>query len=159
MADSEPVQKSNQELQQQVVELEEELDTQQKKPSLVWAIVIGVLIFILLLPFPIEAFFITPKFKTIFADMLGPGAGLPEFTEIVFKTSDIFKNNALITIPAYLLFSLACAGFVGFQRYFLPRPVWITITVLAFLFCLGFSICPVIAMFLPLIKMMDKLGQ
>ena len=49
MADSEPVQKSNQELQQQVVELEEELDTQQKKPSLVWAIVISVLIFILLL--------------------------------------------------------------------------------------------------------------
>ena len=159
MADSELVQKSNQELQQQVVELEEELDTQQKKPSLVWAIVISVLIFILLLPFPIEAITIIPKFKIIFTDMLGKGEVLPGFTLLVLNISDAIKNNVFITIPAYLLFSLACAGFVGFQRYFLPRPVWITITVLAFLFCLGFSLCPVIAMFLPLIKMMDKLGQ
>lgn len=112
-----------------------------------------------MLTFPIEVIFIFPKFKTMFFVMLGPGEGLPELTEFVLKISDAFTNNAIITIPAYLIFSLGCAGLVGFQCFFLPRPVWIAITVIFFLLGAGCLIIgPAYAMYLPFIKMTDKLG-
>ena len=130
-----------------------------KKPSLGWAIAISITIFVMLLPFPIESFFIIPKLKIIFVDMLGPDESLPEFTLLALKVSDTLNNNAFILLPVYLIFSLVCAGFVGFQRYFIPRPISIIITVSFILLCLGLFVGPVIAMFLPLIKMMDKLGQ
>lgn len=134
-----------------------------KKPSLIWAIVISLVIFVLLLVFPIEAFFVIPKFKTIFADMLGPGETLPEFTLLILLISDAFKNNLIITVPVYFIFSLICAGFIGFNRFFLSRKVSIIATVLAvslfFLVWLALLIGSVIALKLPMIKMMDKLGQ
>ena len=134
-----------------------------KNPSLIWAIVISLVIFVLLLVFPIEAFFIIPKFKTIFADMLGPGETLPEFTLLILQISDAFKNNLIITVPVYFLFSLICAGFIGFNRFFLSRKISMIVTVLAsvlfFFVWLGLLVGSVLAIQLPLIKMMDKLGQ
>ena len=153
MSDSEPIPSPQQN--------EAETST-VKKPSLIWAIVISLVIFVLLLVFPIEAFFVIPKFKTIFADMLGPGETLPEFTLLILQISDAFKNNLIITVPVYFIFSLICAGFIGFNRFFLPRKISMIVTVLAvslfILLWLGLLIGSVIAMFLPLIKMMDKLG-
>ena len=134
-----------------------------KKQSLIWAIVISLVIFVLLLVFPIEAFFVIPKFKTIFADMLGPGETLPEFTLLILQISDAFKNNLIITVPVYFLFSLICAGFIGFNRFFLSRKISMIVTVLAsvlfFFVWLGLVVGSVLAIQLPLIKMMDKLGQ
>jgi len=127
--------------------------------SIAWAVVTCVVVFILLMLFPLGTYFVIPKFKTIFADMLGPGESLPAFTEIVLRISDTFKNNAIILLPVYLLLSAACAGFIGFQRYFLPSHLSKIIRVIFFVLCMILLICPVIAMFLPLIKMMDKLGQ
>jgi len=154
MSDSEPIPSPQQN--------ENETST-VKKPSLIWAIVISLVIFVLLLVFPIEAFFVIPKFKTIFADMLGPGETLPEFTLLILKISDAFKNNLIITVPVYFIFSLICAGFIGFNRFFLSRKVSIIATVLAvslfFLVWLALLIGSVIALKLPMIKMMDKLGQ
>ncbi len=154
MSDSEPIPSPQQN--------ENEAST-VKKPSLIWAIVISLVIFVLLLVFPIEAFFVIPKFKTIFADMLGPGETLPEFTLLILQISDAFKNNLIITVPVYFIFSLICAGFIGFNRFFLSRKVSIIATVLAvslfFLVWLALLIGSVIALKLPMIKMMDKLGQ
>ena len=154
MSDSEPIPSPQQN--------ENETST-VKKPSLIWAIVISLVIFVLLLVFPIEAFFVIPKFKTIFADMLGPGETLPEFTLLILLISDAFKNNLIITVPVYFIFSLICAGFIGFNRFFLSRKVSIIATVLAvslfFLVWLALLIGSVIALKLPMIKMMDKLGQ
>ena len=100
MSDSEPIPSPQQN--------EDETST-VKKPSLIWAIVISLVIFVLLLVFPIEAFFVIPKFKTIFADILGPGETLPEFTLLILQISDAFKNNLIITVPVYFIFSLICA--------------------------------------------------
>ena len=134
-----------------------------KKPSLIWAIVISLVIFVLLLVFPIEAFFVIPKFKTIFADMLGPEETLPEFTLLILQISDAFKNNLIITMPVYFLFGLICAGFIGFNRFFLSGKISMIVTVLAsvlfFFVWLGLVVGSVLAIQLPLIKMMDKLGQ
>ncbi len=154
MSDSEPIPSPQQN--------EDETST-VKKPSLIWAIVISLVIFVLLLVFPIEAFFVIPKFKTIFADMLGPGETLPEFTLLILQISDAFKNNLIITVPVYFLFSLICAGSIGFNRFFLSRKVSIIATVLTILLFilvwLGLLVGSVIALKLPMIKMMDKLGQ
>ena len=154
MSDSEPIPSPQQN--------ENETST-VKKPSLIWAIVISLVIFVLLLVFPIEAFFVIPKFKTIFADILGPGETLPEFTLLILQISDAFKNNLIITVPVYFIFSLICAGFIGFNRFFLSRKVSIIATVLAvslfFLVWLALLIGSVIALKLNMIKMMDKLGQ
>jgi hypothetical protein len=134
-----------------------------KKPSLIWAIVISISIFVLLLPFPIGSYFVNPKFKVIFADMLGPDETLPELTLLTLKVSDTLNNNAFILLPVYLIFSLVCAGFIGFNRFFLSRKISMIVTVLAsvlfFLVWLGLLFGSIIALQLPLIKMMDKLGQ
>ena len=42
--------------------------------------------------------FVIPKFKAIFADMLGDGETLPGFTLLVLKISDAVKNNVLAVI-------------------------------------------------------------
>ena len=154
MSDSEPIPSPQQ---------NEDETSAVKKPSLIWAIVISLVIFVLLLVFPIEAFFVIPKFKTIFADMLGPGETLPEFTLLILQISDAFKNNLIITVPVYFLFSLICAGFIGFNRFFLSRKISMIVTVLAsvlfFFVWLGLVVGSVLAIQLPLIKMMDKLRQ
>ena len=154
MSDSEPIPSPQQ---------NEDETSAVKKPSLIWAIVISLVIFVLLLVFPIEAFFVIPKFKTIFADMLGPGETLPEFTLLILQISDAFKNNLIITVPVYFIFSLICAGFIGFNRFFLSRKISMIVTVLAsvlfFFVWLGLVVGSVLAIQLPLIKMMDKLRQ
>ena len=134
-----------------------------KKPSLGWAIAISLVIFVMPLVFPIGSYLFVPKFKTIFADMLGPGETLPEFTLLILQISDAFKNNLFFTVPVYFLFSLICAGFIGFNRFFLSRKISMIVTVLVsvlfFFVWLGLLVGSVLAMQLPMTKMMDKLGQ
>jgi|TARA_B100001971_G_scaffold98618_1_gene91091 hypothetical protein len=134
-----------------------------KKPSLIWAIAISLVIFVMPLVFPIGSFSIVPKYKQIFADMLGASETLPEFTLLILQISDAFKNNLIITVPVYFLFSLICAGFIGFNRFFLSRKISMIVTVLAgvlfLLVWLGLLVGSVIALKLPLIQLMDKLGQ
>ena len=119
--------------------------------SIVW--------FFLLMVFPILMTYVVPKFKTIFADMLGPGETLPVFTLLVLKISDAIKNNALITLPLGLFLCLGFAYFMGFKMRFLEKNLCKIINVLSILLYLVFLLGVIIAMFLPLIKMMDKLGQ
>ena len=157
MSDSEPIPAPQQN--------EGETSTAEK-PSLGRAIAISITIFVLALffvfCFAIESIFVIQKFKMIFADMLGPGETLPEFTLLILRISDMLRNNGVILSPVYLLFSLIFAAFIGFNRFFLPRKISMIVTVLAvslfILLWLGLLIGSVIAMFLPLIKMMDKLG-
>ena len=134
-----------------------------KKPSLVWALAISATIFFMMLIFPIGSFLIVPKYKQIFADILGAGESLPGLTLLILKVSDTFKNNLIIMAPIYFLFSLVCAGFIGFNRFFLSRKISKIITIMAgiifFLGWLGLLVISALAMQLPQIKMMDKLGS
>jgi hypothetical protein len=130
--------------------LQEDKADKLKKPSLDWAIAISIVIFFLFLTFPIGSFFFIPKFKMIFADRLGDGQTLPAFTLFILHVSDAFRNNLIITVPVYFLFSLICAGFIGFNRFFLSRKISTIITVMFILFlCLVLIIVPLIAMCLP----------
>ena len=149
--------KSPEELQQRVEELEKELEA-EKKPSVAWATVTSVVAFILLSLFQYGAYFFIPKFDVIFADIFGPDENLSDSTMIVLNCSRTFKANALILVPVYLLFSVACAGFIGFQRFYFPRHVWISINVLFFILILGLLLGSFIAIILPLINTMNALG-
>ena len=64
--------------------------------------------------------YVIPKFKTIFADMLGPGETLPEFTLLVLKISDTIKENAIAVvigvIAAFIIFKLIISK-TKFGRY------------------------------------------
>lgn len=127
--------------------------------SLTRAIITSFVCFVFLMIIPLCVFFVVPKFKAIFADMLGPGEGLPEFTLLTLRITDIFRNNAMVTLPAFLFFALICAGFVGFQKMFLPPNICKSLSVLFGVFLLGIITAGIIAMFLPLIGTMDRLGQ
>jgi type IV pilus assembly protein PilC len=48
--------------------------------------------------------YVIPKFKVIFADMLGPGETLPEFTLLVLAISDAIKNNVVSVIIGVIAF-------------------------------------------------------
>ena len=127
--------------------------------SLVRAILTSISVFVLLMFLPGGTLYVIPKFKTIFADMLGPGEGLPGFTELILTISDIFSNHLIVSLPIFLVFAVICAGFLGFQQMFLPRNICKLLSSLFVILCFGIIGAGVIAMFLPLIKMMDKLGQ
>jgi type IV pilus assembly protein PilC len=64
--------------------------------------------------------YVIPKFKTIFADMLGPGETLPEFTLLVLKISDTIQHNAISVvigvIAAFIIFKLIISK-TKFGRY------------------------------------------
>jgi type IV pilus assembly protein PilC len=64
--------------------------------------------------------YVIPKFKTIFADMLGPGETLPEFTLLVLKISDTIQHNAIAVvigvIAAFIIFKLIISK-TKFGRY------------------------------------------
>ena len=91
--------------------------------------------------------------------MLGPGETLPAFTLLVLAISDALKNNALITLPLWGPFWLGFSFVMGFKIRFLEKNFCKIINVFSILFYLVFLLGVIIAMFLPLIKMMDKLGQ
>ena len=64
--------------------------------------------------------FVIPKFKAIFADMLGEGETLPEFTLLVLKISDTVKNNVFAVIGGVIAFFIVFRLIVGktkFGRY------------------------------------------
>jgi type II secretory pathway component PulF len=136
----------------------EELEVEQK-PSIHNCVFISIFWFFLTMVFPILMTYIIPKFKTIFVDMLGPGETLPEFTLLVVAISDAIKNNALITLPLWGSIWLGFAYFMGFKRRFLEKNLCKSINALSIVLYLVFLLCVVLAMFLPLIKMKDKLGQ
>jgi len=48
--------------------------------------------------------YVIPKFKVIFADMLGPGETLPEFTLLVLAISDAIKNNVVAVFVGAIAF-------------------------------------------------------
>ena len=127
--------------------------------SLTRAIITSISVFVLLMILPVGTLYVIPKFKIIFTDMLGEGEGLPEFTLLVLNISDIFSNNLIVSLPIFLVFAVICAGFLGFQQMFLPRNICKLLSTLFVIIYLGIFGAGVIAMFLPLIKMMDKLGQ
>lgn len=64
--------------------------------------------------------YVIPKFKTIFADMLGPGETLPKFTLQVLWISDLIKNNAVAVaigvIAFFIIFKLIISK-TKFGRY------------------------------------------
>ena len=90
------LQKQLKESQQRVEELEAQL-----KPTINYCVIYSIVWFFLTMVFPILMTYEIPKFKTIFADMLGPGETLPEFTLLVLKISDTIRHNALITLPLW----------------------------------------------------------
>ena len=142
------------ESQQRVKELEVEQNSSISRCaiySIVW--------FFLLMVFPILMTYVIPKFKTIFADMLGPGETLPEFTLLVLKISDTIKYNAIAAIPLWFPLLLGFVFFIGFKSRFLEKNLCRSINALSIVLFLVFLLGVVLAMFLPLIKMMDKLGQ
>jgi len=103
--------------------------------------------------------YVIPPFKSIFADMLGPGETLPGFTLLVLAISDAIKNNAISAIPLWFPLLFGFSFLIGFNsRFFGENPCKIinSLSILLFAFVL---VSVMIAMFLPLIKMMDKLGQ
>ena len=137
---------------------DKEEDT-ELKPSKTVCVVYSIVWFFLLMVFPILMTYVIPKFKTIFADMLGPGETLPAFTLLVLAISDALKNNALITLPLWGPLWLGFSFVMGFKIRFLEKNFCKIINVFSILFYLVFLLGVIIAMFLPLIKMMDKLGQ
>ena len=126
-------------------------------PSIKVCKVYSIVWFFLLMVFPILMTYVVPKFKTIFADMLGPGETLPEFTLLVMWISDIIKNNA--PLPLWGSLWLGFAYFMGFKIRFLEKNLCKIINVLSILLFAFVLLSVIIAMFLPLINTMDKLGQ
>ena len=152
--ESNPDMESQKALQQRVEVLEAQL-----KPSISVCAIYSIVWFFLTMVFPILMTYVIPKFKTIFADMLGPGETLPEFTLLVLKISDTIQHNALITLPLWGSLWLGFAYFMGFKRRFLGKNLRKSINALSIVLCLVFFLGVIIAMFLPLINTMDKLGQ
>ena len=66
--------------------------------------------------------FVIPKFKDVFADMLGKD-GLPDFTEFVLSISDTVRLNAMGTTCGIFacFFTFAMIGRTNFGRYILDK--------------------------------------
>ncbi|MBI61117.1 MAG: pilus assembly protein PilC [Verrucomicrobiales bacterium] len=57
--------------------------------------------------------FVIPKFKAIFADMLGDGETLPGFTMLVLNISDAIRNNVVAVIGGVFAFFIVFKLIVG----------------------------------------------
>ena len=123
--------------------------------SLTRAVISSVVCFICLMILPLLVFFVVPKFMVIFADMLGSDDSLPGLTVLTLRITDFLRENAVVTLPVFIFFAFICAGFFGFQKMFLPPKIC---KLLSALFWLGSIAAIIIALFLPLIDMMDRLG-
>lgn len=66
--------------------------------------------------------FVIPKFKDVFADMLGKD-GLPDFTEFVLSISDTVRLNAMGTLCGAFacFFTFSMIGRTNFGRYILDK--------------------------------------
>ena len=66
--------------------------------------------------------FVIPKFKDVFADMLGKD-GLPDFTELVLSISDTVRLNAMGTMCGVFacFFTFSMVGRTNFGRYILDK--------------------------------------
>jgi type IV pilus assembly protein PilC len=65
--------------------------------------------------------FVIPKFKDVFADMMG--TGLPAFTMVVLNISDVIRLHAVGTLTGIFafFFALAMIGRTNFGRYILDK--------------------------------------
>ncbi len=66
--------------------------------------------------------FVIPKFKAIFADMLGEGEQLPGFTLLVLAISDAIKNNVLAVIGGAVAFFVVFKLIINKTKF--GRFVW-----------------------------------
>jgi type IV pilus assembly protein PilC len=66
--------------------------------------------------------FVIPKFKTIFADMLGEGEQLPGFTLLVLAISDAIKNNILAVLGGLVAFFIVFKLIINKTKF--GRFVW-----------------------------------
>ena len=145
-------------LRQKVHELEEEV-----KPSKYWG---HLYIFNVLLAFafPVVTIgclmtYVIPKFKTIFTGMLGPGETLPEFTLLVLKISDTIRYNAVAVAIVLVPICFVFVRFTRFKLSSLSRDTRMLIYTVSF-WCTVFLLISIFsALSLPVIKMMDQLGQ
>jgi len=120
--------------------------------TLARAIITSISVFVLLMILPVGTLYVIPEFKTIFADMLGEGEGLPKFTELILEISDFFSDHLFVSSRIFLVFAVICAGFLGFQQMFLPRNYCKLLHTLFAILFFGIIAAGVIAMFLPVIK-------
>ena len=115
-------------LQQEVVRLRQKVHELEvaAKPSKHW---VRLYIFnvLLVFVFPVVTIgvimtYVIPKFKTIFADRLGPGETLPEFTLLVLKISDTIQHNAVAVVIGLGAIYFVCVVFVRFTGIKVPSP-------------------------------------
>ncbi|HCE04731.1 MAG TPA: pilus assembly protein PilC, partial [Verrucomicrobiales bacterium] len=66
--------------------------------------------------------FVIPKFKAIFADMLGEGEQLPGFTLLVLAISDAIKNNVLAVLGGAVAFFIVFKLIINKTKF--GRFVW-----------------------------------
>jgi type IV pilus assembly protein PilC len=66
--------------------------------------------------------FVIPKFKAIFADMLGEGETLPGFTLLVLAISDAIKNNVLAVMGGVVAFFIVFKLIINKTKF--GRFVW-----------------------------------
>ena len=66
--------------------------------------------------------FVIPKFKAIFADMLGEGEQLPGFTLLVLAISDAIKNNVLAVLGGAVAFFVVFKLIINKTKF--GRFVW-----------------------------------
>lgn len=80
-------------------------------PTAVMTVAVGILALLMVV--------VVPKFKTIFADLLGD-AGMPAFTEFVLSISDAIKSKTILIIegPPYVLPGPVIWGIVAFVIVF-----------------------------------------
>ena len=117
----------------------EELEVEQK-PSIHNCVFISICWFLIIVVLPT---YVSPKFKTIIADMLGPGEGLSIFTELFLKISDTIRYNYIFSIPLILCIS----GFLGFKGVPLPKPTCKLINIVAILLVFIFLASHVFAIY------------
>ena len=103
-----------------------------------------------------------PMFKTTWADNLGPGETLPEFTLLVLIFYDTIQHNAVAVAIGLVAIYFVLVVFVRFTGIKVPSPSTGTLIVFYNISLTGSIILWIstfIAFTLPLIKMMEKLCQ
>ncbi len=99
--------------------------------------------------------YVIPKFEQIFKDMLGKDEKLPDFTVLVLSISHMLRDNIAFAFPILLILG----WFLGKKYCYLPKETCREIDICLGLGFLSIFLSIIIAMFLPLIVLMDKLGS
>jgi len=123
--------------------------------SIIWLTVISMPFVFLLV--------VCPAFEQIFMDMLGKDERLPSMTESVMNLSNpmqnFIKNNKWLAIELAVPTGLFASILMGSKRLYLESNICRTIDRVVLFGILLILLLLTIAMFLPLIVLMDKLGS